>query len=70
MTDQTPTPPEGFNTDAEASRQGDAAVAGIVARDNPAETDDASPVNGVSGDAAGDDDNAVEDADREPLEEI
>lgn len=69
MTDQTP--PTGFDLNAEASRQEDAASAGIIARDNPAETDEDSPVNGVSGDAP--DDDAIEDAGEtvaEPLEEI
>jgi hypothetical protein len=69
MTDQTP--PEGFSLDAEASRQDDAAQAGIVARDNEIENDAQSPVNGVPGDATGGDDDAIEDAaDREPLGDI
>lgn len=71
MTDLTP--PEGFNLTAEESRQEDAAIAGIVARDNPPETDEDGPVNGVPGEAEADDDDAIEDAGEtvaEPLEEI
>lgn len=68
MTDLTP--PEGFNLTAEESRQEDAAIAGIVARDNPPETDEDGPVNDVPGDADADDDNTIEDARDEPLEEI
>lgn len=66
MTDKMP---PGFNLDAEASRQQDAQSAGIVARDNPPETDAESPVNGVPGDAHDDDDAAVMDHDEDVLGE-
>lgn len=68
MTDQTP--PPGFTLDAEAARQAEAAASGITGRDAPDENDAQSPVPGVSGDALDGDDDAIEDNDRTPLEDM
>lgn len=65
MTDQQE--PDGFDLDAELSRADDAGLGGIVARDDVPENDAESPANGVDGSAFGDDDDAIEDGDREPV---
>jgi hypothetical protein len=71
LTFEHETPPPGFDLSAEASREAEAAVAGIAERSVVFEVDDdddALDPEGETGDAA--DDDAIEDADAAPVESL